>query len=386
VQDLERAGVRVVVRRCDISCRGEVAELLGAIGEDLPPLRGVFHLAGVLDDGILREQTRERFDRVMAAKVLGAWNLHALTAEVELDHFVLFSSAAALLGSPGQGNYAAANAFLDALAHHRRAEHRPALSINWGSWAGAGMAERLRETQGDRWSEAGIGWIEPDRGLQILEDLLVADAVQVGVLPVNWPKFLERIPQGAEPAWLIDLARSARAAGNQQAGGPPVLLERLQAVTAGERLELATTFLRQQAAQVLAMDESQLPDARRPLNELGFDSLTGVEFCNRVARASGQHLNPTVLFDYPTLERLAGFVVHDLLRLESGPAAAAVPAGGGESPDDQAGREQTLDEVEAMSEADMDAFVLQQLNRLQPGAEASAQFARAGTPHDNRGP
>jgi acyl transferase domain-containing protein len=282
VQDLERAGVRVVVRRCDISCRGEVAELLGAIGEDLPPLRGVFHLAGVLDDGILREQTRERFDRVMAAKVLGAWNLHALTADVELDHFVLFSSAAALLGSPGQGNYAAANAFLDALAHHRRAERRPALSVNWGSWAGAGMAERLREAQGDRWSEAGLGWIEPERGLQILEDLLVADAVQVGVLPVNWPKFLERIPQGAEPAWLTDLARSARAAGNQQAGGPPVLLERLQAVTAGERLELATAFLRQQAAQVLAMDESQLPDARRPLNELGFDSLTGVEFCNRV--------------------------------------------------------------------------------------------------------
>ena len=114
-------------------------------------------------------------------------------------------------------DYVAANAFLDALAHHRRAEHRPALSINWGSWAGAGMAERLRETQGDRWSEAGIGWIEPDRGLQILEDLLVADAVQVGVLPVNWPKFLERIPRGAEPAWLTDLARSVRAAGNQQA-------------------------------------------------------------------------------------------------------------------------------------------------------------------------
>ena len=93
-----------------------------------------------------------------------------------------------------------------------------------------------------------------------------------------------------------------------------------------------------------------------------------------------------MLFDYPTLERLAGFVVHDLLRLESGPAAPPVPASGGESPDDQAGREQTLDEVEAMSEADMDAFVLQQLNRLQPGAEASTQFARAGTPHDNRGP
>lgn len=370
VQDLERAGARVMVRQCDVSRRGEVAELLAAIGRELPPLRGVFHLAGVLDDGILREQTRERFDRVMAAKALGAWNLHELTADLALDQFVLFSSAAALLGSPGQGNYAAANAFLDALAHQRRAERRPALSINWGSWAGAGMAERMRDAQGNRWSEAGIGWIEPDHGLQMLEDLLAAGTVQVGVLPVNWPKFFERIPPGAEPPWLSELAHSARAAGAPQSGGPPALLEKLQAVTAAERLDVAILFLRQQAAQVLAMDETQLPDARRPLNELGFDSLTGVEFCNRVARAAGQHLNPAILFDYPTLEGLAGFIVRDLLHLAGEPEESPTdngPSSESESTEDEASREQALDAVEAMSEEQIDALIAQSFSRLRPG-------------------
>jgi len=381
LQEIEKVGVRVAVRRCDVSRRDDVAELLSAIGRDLPPLRGIFHLAGVLDDGVLREQTRERFDRVLGAKVLGAWHLHELTADAALDHFVLFSSAASLLGSPGQGNYAAANAFLDALAHHRRAEQRPGLSINWGSWAEVGMAARLRETQGSRWSEAGIGWIELDRGLHTLEELLLEDATQVGVLPVNWAKFFERIPAGAEPAWLSDLARQTRAAHGAKASGPPVLAEKLKTVTAGERLEVATTFLRQQAAQVLAMDENHLPDARRPLNELGFDSLTGVEFCNRVARAAGQHLNPMLLFDYPTLESLAGYVVRDLLHMEAGPAAPAEPAAAGdETPAGEADREQALDEVEGMSEEEINALVDQQLSRLQSGDEAPAELAGAAAP------
>jgi NAD(P)-dependent dehydrogenase (short-subunit alcohol dehydrogenase family) len=373
LKEIEEAGVRIEVRRNDISCREQVTELLASIAGDLPPLRGVFHLAGVLDDGVLREQTRERFDRVMAAKVLGAWHLHELTADLPLEQFVLFSSAAALLGSPGQGNYAAANAFLDALAHQRRAEGRPGLSINWGSWAEVGMAARLRESQGSRWSEAGIGWIDLDRGFHTMEELLADDAVQVGVLPVNWKKFFSRIPPGAEPAWLSDLASQTRAADGGQSSGPPVLLEKLKAVTAAERLEVATTFLQQQAAQVLAMDAAQLPDARRPLNELGFDSLTGVEFGNRVARATGQHLNPTLLFDYPTLESLAGYIVREMLHLECGPAGAPTTASAGEAAEGEeaeaeAAREQVVGEIEGMTDEQIDALMSEQLNRLQAEA------------------
>jgi myxalamid-type polyketide synthase MxaB len=232
------------------------------------------------------------------------------------------------------------------------------------------MAARLRESQGSRWSEAGIGWIDLDRGLHTMEQLLADDAVQVGVLPVNWKKFFARIPAGAEPAWLSEIARQTREASGPPSG-PPVLLEKLKEVTAAERCDVAKAFLQQQAAQVLAMDSSALPDARRPLNELGFDSLTGVEFCNRVSRAAGQHLNPTLLFDYPTLESLAGYIVRDMLKLECGSKASSPAVSTDqELSDKQAEREQTLDEVGAMSDEEIDALMSEEFSRLQSEAGA----------------
>jgi NAD(P)-dependent dehydrogenase (short-subunit alcohol dehydrogenase family) len=360
LEELQNAGTRVAVRQCDVGNRADVAALLAYVREELPPLRGIFHLAGVLDDGVLREQNRERFDRVMGAKALGAWSLHELTCDQPLDLFVLFSSAAALLGSPGQGNYAAANALLDALAHHRRSQKRPALSVNWGSWAEVGMAARLKQSEGRRWSAAGLGWIEPAQGLQTLEQLLIEGHAQAGVLPVNWPKFFERIPSGSEPAWLAEMAREARAAGPSAESGPPVLLEKLTEATPAERIGLALARVRQEAAEVLAMGDAELPDPRRPLNELGFDSLTGVEFCNRIGRSIGQPVNPTLLFDHPTLESLAGHLVRDVLHLEcQGEAADAKP----EEARDEV-RDQAVAEVEAMSEAEMDALVEAQLEKL----------------------
>lgn len=362
VEELEKSGAKIGVRACDVGNRAEVAALLASLREGFPPLRGIFHLAGVLDDGVLREQNRQRFDRVMASKVLGAWNLHALTQDQPLDLFVLFSSAAALLGSPGQGNYAAANAFLDALAAWRRWQGQPGLSINWGSWAEAGMAARLKDAEGRRWSATGFGWIDPAQGLRTMEQLLVEGRIQAGVLPVDWPKFFERIPAGSEPAWLTEMARGARAGAVES--GPPALLQTLQNATASERIPLALAHVRQAAAEVLAMGEGELPDPRRPLNELGFDSLTGVEFCNRVGRSIGEHLNPTVLFDHPTLEGLATHVVRDMLRLETDAQPAAAPQEtAAETAEDQA-REQALAEVEAMTEDEIEALVEAQLEKL----------------------
>ena len=360
---LRKAVANVVVRRCDVGNRSEVAAVLAEIRGDLPPLRGIFHLAGALDDGVLREQTRERFDRVMASKATGGWALHDLTRDEPLDMFVLFSSAAALLGSPGQGNYAAANAFLDALAHARRLEKRPALSVNWGSWAEVGMAARLKEAEGRRWSAAGVGWIEPRQGLRTLEQLLEEDRVQAGVLPIDWPKFFERIPPGSEPAWLSEMAQEARSASSAADAGPPVLLEQLRDVTPAERIGLALAEMRQQAARVLAMSEGELPDPRRPLNELGFDSLTGVEFCNRVSRSVGQHLNPALLFDYPTLESFAAYLVRDLLQMECR-QEPAIEEKEEKEETAQDVRQQAITEVQAMSEEEMDALVMDQLEKL----------------------
>jgi acyl transferase domain-containing protein len=360
LEDLERPGVTVAARKCDIGNRAEVAAVLSDITKDAP-LRGVFHLAGVLDDGILREQSRERFDRVMAAKVHGAWNLHELTRDLTLDMFVLFSSAASLMGSPGQGNYASANAFLDALAHHRRALKLPALAVNWGSWDEVGMAARLKESEGQRWQAAGIGWIGVEQGLATLERLMLDDSVQAAVLPIDWPKFFERIPAGSEPAWLAEIAGAARSIAPAEESGPPELLEKLLAVTPAERVELAIAGLRQQAARVLAMDDAHQPDPRRTLNELGFDSLTAVEFCNRLSRSIGQRVNPAVLFDYPTLESLAGYVLRDLLGMEAAGESEPSP------PEDAAAQEsaKVLDDVENMSEEEMDALVTAQLERLE---------------------
>ncbi len=326
----------------------------------------------MLDDGILREQTRERFDGVMAAKVHGAWNLHDLTRDMPLDMFVLFSSAAALMGSPGQGNYATANAFLDALAHHRRALKLPALSVNWGSWDEVGMAARLKESEGARWAAAGIGWIGVDQGLATLERLILDDRTQAAVLPIDWTKFLERIPVGGEPPWLGEIAHQVRSAAPAEESGPPELLEKLRTVTPAERMDLVVSSLRQQAGKVLAMDDAHLPDPRRTLNELGFDSLTAVEFCNRASRSIGQRINPTVLFDYPTLESLAGYVLRDLLGMEQVAGSeqptrcAGAPAGSGE-PDSASDLEtaKAVDDVETMSEEEMNALVTAQLESLE---------------------
>jgi len=193
-----------------------------------------------------------------------------------------------------------------------------------------------------------------------LEYLITEDCSQVGVLPIDWPKFFERIPPGSEPAWLAEMARDARSVvlpGESR----PALLEELKNVTPAERFELALTHIRKQAARVLAIDDADLPDPRRTLNELGFDSLTAVEFANRVGRSIGQHLKPAMLFDYPTLESLAGYVVREVLHLEF--EAAASPA---ETIDDEdESRAQTAAEVAGMSEEEMDALVSQQLEQLQ---------------------
>src|SRR5262249_10681902 len=144
----------------------DVARVLHEVAGTLPPLRGVVHAAGVLDDGVLVQQTRERFARVLGPKAQGAWHLHRLTEDAPLDPFVLFSCASALLGSPGQANYVAANAFLDALAHHRRARGLPALSINWGPWSGGGMAAGTARRRGA--GSDGVRWITPERGRALL--------------------------------------------------------------------------------------------------------------------------------------------------------------------------------------------------------------------------
>jgi acyl transferase domain-containing protein/NADPH:quinone reductase-like Zn-dependent oxidoreductase len=187
IQEMKEAGAHVVVERADVTQEEQVSSTLAGIRQSGLPLRGIIHAAGLLDDGVLLQLDRERFRSVMAPKINGAWNLHSLTLDEPLDFFVLFSSAASVLGSPGQGNYSAANAFLDTLAHYRKTLGKPALSINWGPWAKVGMA--VQPGRGGRLAIKGLESIKPQQGIELLGRLLHQEAAQVVAMAINWEQF-----------------------------------------------------------------------------------------------------------------------------------------------------------------------------------------------------
>ena len=257
---MEQAGAHVVVTGADVSDAREVARVLGEIEacEGLPPLRGIMHLAGVLDDGILRRLSRQRFADVMAPKVSGAWNLHKQTAGFKLDFFVCFSSVASLLGVAGQANYAAANAFLDGLASYRRARGLPGLSINWGSWAETGMSARLGLDE--QLNRKGEGVIAPDPGLRALEHLLMEPPAggNIAVLPADWPRFLEK--QLAVPPFLSRLLRTAErrspaaAAATTRREDRETFRQRLETAPLKKRKALLEAHVREHVTEILGQD------------------------------------------------------------------------------------------------------------------------------------
>ncbi|TSC24494.1 type I polyketide synthase [Corallococcus sp. Z5C101001] len=319
---LAHEGVTVRLERMDVALRPDVDRVLESLRASMPPLRGVIHAAGVLSDGVLRQQDSERLGRVLAPKVAGGWNLHQSTAEDRLDFFVCFSSAAALLGSPGQGLYAAANAFLDALAGARRAQGLPGLSINWGPWAEVGMAAGVGGGQQERWKSHGLGTLPTAQALEVLERLLRQESPQVAVLPMDWARFAREAPHRARAPFLETLTRGSRPAGEQR----PRLLKQLSETPSSERRSLLMTYVRVQVARVLGLGERALIEPRQRLFDLGLDSLTAVELKNTLEGDVSQHLGATLLFNHPTVEALTEHL-SGLLGLETeAPAPRETPA------------------------------------------------------------
>ena len=193
ITKMEAVGASVVVINSDISIKGNVEGILHQIKRELPPLRGVIHAAGVTEDALISHLDWQSFERVLAPKVAGVWNLHILTQHMPLDFFVLFSAGASIFGSAGQGSYAAANAFLDALAYHRKAMSLPGLSINWGAWGQIGMAARLGKEQINRWASMGIQIIPPEQGILAFNQVLETPAVQVLISPIQWATFFRSL-------------------------------------------------------------------------------------------------------------------------------------------------------------------------------------------------
>jgi len=338
ISRLEReSSARIVYLQADVADRAGLAEALSRFGKDLPSLKGVFHAAGLLDDRMLSEQSRELLERVMLPKIRGALNLHELTLDCKLDMFVLYSSAATLLGSKGQANYAAANQFLNGLARHRHAAGLAVSSICWGPWLAGGMA--AGENRGNRLAGQGILGFTPERAMAALDLALRSDCPVCGVMAIDW-KLFSNAPtvnrQGyfgflMRDEWFEDSAANAKGA----------VRKNYLATEPEARAEMLMTYLREISCSVLGFRNSSQIRADQPLMEQGFDSLMAVDIRNRLCNDLALPLPASILFDYPTLEKISGYLQGELREKPEGdsvrdaqPETVSASAGVGDLLDD----------------------------------------------------
>ena len=311
IRGLEKRGVTVRVELADMTDTVAVDAMLARMDADLPPLAGVIHSVGVLSDGSLSNQSWERFEQVLWPKVLGAWHLHRATENRDLDLFVLFSSAVGVLGSAGQANHAAANAFLDQLAAHRRARGLPGQAIAWGAWSGVGEAEEQRDRIADHLAARGVRWLTPQQGLKAFDQLVSQDPTSGAVMGVDWAAYAESF--GAHPSLLEDLrSRAESDVERAPEDAPDDLLSRLRSAPAAERTEVLAGFVRGELKAVLRLPSPPPTTAR--FFDLGMDSLMAVELRNRLNRAfAGAYVaSNTIMFDYPDIAGLAEFLTGEL--------------------------------------------------------------------------
>jgi acyl transferase domain-containing protein/NADPH:quinone reductase-like Zn-dependent oxidoreductase/SAM-dependent methyltransferase/acyl carrier protein len=346
LQSMKIRGIHAHPAQVDTSDPEAMERLLDETRRTMPPLRGVIHSAGVLDDGVLLQQNWNRFAAVFAAKVTGSLLLHRLTVSDRLDFFVLFSSVASVFGAAGQGNHAAANAFMDILAKARAARGLPGLSVNWGVWTTAGAAVDRDVTA--RAQDAGYGLIDPQGGFQALELALTGGRSQQVVFPGDWSRFLLKFSRGGScPPFLSNFAgdqRTKKSALNDRtdaytgvgnhgsdfdgASGPnelPTLGDRLAAIPPNQRRGLLIEQIRRDTGRILGLENLESLPNNKSLGELGLDSLMAVELRNALASTVGRSLPATLLFDYPTVEALTEYLSAQIPGLEASPAKSIRP-------------------------------------------------------------
>ncbi|MFF0631147.1 SDR family NAD(P)-dependent oxidoreductase [Nocardia sp. NPDC004151] len=311
---LGELGAQVRIVACDVATRDGVAELLAAVPEQFP-LTGVVHAAGVLDDGVIASLTPDRMDTVLAAKADAAWYLHEATSHMDLPMFVFYSSVAGVLGLAGQGNYAAANVFLDGLAEHRRANGLVATSIAWGWWASAtGMTGHLADTDTARLGRGGLSPMSTEQGLALFDAAIVQDRAAVVASPLDRAVLDAQVRAGTLIPLLRGSVSSARRRSVVEPSREPgaVLRERVSAMADAERLPTLLGVVREQMAVVLGHDGLDAIDPDRNFRELGFDSLAAVEARNRLNTLTGLRLPATLIFDHPTPAAVARHILREL--------------------------------------------------------------------------
>lgn len=283
LSQMRKQGVKIEIMSADVSEEKAMKEVFETIESKMPPLKGIIHTAGTLDDGVLLEQNWQRFEKVMSSKVEGTWNLHKLTQDYSLDFCIFFSSVASLLGSLGQSNYAAANQFMDSLAHYLHLQGKPALSINWGPWAEGGMASELQQYQRENIEKQGIYFISVEQGLKALGTLIDSNKGEIGVFSIDWQIFAKSSQKKALPI-LSDILSSFD--GFSYSEGDRSFLKKdwltqIDSASPEGRLDVVTGYLQQQICLALKLAPDQI-NLNSSLNMMGMDSLMAMELRNRV--------------------------------------------------------------------------------------------------------
>jgi acyl transferase domain-containing protein/acyl carrier protein len=339
IEGLRHQGAEIVVLKGDISTVEDTRRIIDHIQHSMAPLKGIFHLAGVLDDGMIEEQDWTRFRKVLAPKISGAWNLHSLTRQISLDFFVMYSSASSLLGNPGQSSYATGNSFLDSLSSYRRCKGLPALSINWGSWDDAGMAA----SQGAghvRLAHYGVRHLKSEFALEVLESLLSCDRPGACVLDIDWNTYRDRLEQKSSP--YLSILFSERAEDTTDKGedvDKQGIVATLQETSASKRKEVLLHHLQTWSARIMGCDDPRQVKTDMPLMEQGVDSLMIVEMRNKLNREVKTTLPMTLLFNYPTLKKVADYILGKVLTF---------PEGQCEKEQRETATDEILNEIEAL--------------------------------------
>ncbi|MDR5728643.1 MAG: SDR family NAD(P)-dependent oxidoreductase [Terriglobia bacterium] len=357
VVELRNQGVDVTIERVDVASSSQLQRLLDDIRAARPPLRAVFHAAGVLHDSVLGKESWDSYCETTAPKIQGAWNLDRLTQHDPIRLMVFFSSAASVLGSPGQGSYAAGNAFLDALAHHRSSRGLATLSVNWGAWASSGMAARLTPEQSARWTRQGVIPMEPRAALAALQTAIEAGRSQVTVMDLDWEQFLSAGPARRDVAFFSELQSFEREHREQHRSDhvQPArrIVEELRSAPEFERKFLLSTHIKICARRVLGLRESAPITDSVALQDVGLDSLMALEMRNDLSQSLGITLAAGLLFDHPSIEELTQHLLGILAPSIESVAATTVP-------DDATGA--TI-ELQSITDAEAELLLIQELDR-----------------------
>ena len=352
--ELEMAGAKVVVEKADVSDFESMTKVFDNIEKSKIPLAGAIHAPGMLSDGVLQNQSWSGFEKVMAPKVQGAWNLHQLTQDWPLDFFVLFSSAASLFGSPGQGNHSTANAFLDGLAHYRRAQGLPGLSINWGAVAQVGeAAERGADV---RAYKQGMGAIPPDRVLESLELLMGGSDVEVGVVPIEWSAWQEKVAQWQFLEDWREIIKTTSEVSKSE------FLLKLKETELSRRNSLLMDHIRRQLAIVLGINNPESISLETGFFALGMDSLTSVEFRNKLQASLECSLPSTIAFEYPDIQSLTDYLEEKIIQSLDGAKSESETVD--EDSFELEESESLLDEINQFSEDEIDIALDEAITEL----------------------